>query len=170
MFQPLANEVWLAHAAFLVVSGLVLALIEGTNPDRPGPGCGGGRRAGCGPGALLESVHTAAAHFLWNNPRHEPRTLAGRLVLLALCFHAVVVAASYTASLTSFLATSFPQVCGRRRGGAGLRLTAAPLSLKDPAGPARGGPSAYSVPLTRKPCLARAADTETLFSERGLGR
>ena len=44
-------------------------------------------------------------HFLWNGPKHAPRTAAGRLALLGLSLHCLVVTASYTASLAGVLST-----------------------------------------------------------------
>ena len=55
---------------------------------------------------LLKSFHASVIHFLWNGPKHDPRTAMGKLALFALSFHTLVIAASYTASLASFLATS----------------------------------------------------------------
>ena len=55
---------------------------------------------------LIKGVWAAFMHFLWNGPKHDPRTPMGKLALFALSFHTLIIAASYTASLAGFLATS----------------------------------------------------------------
>jgi hypothetical protein len=55
---------------------------------------------------LIKGVWAAFTHFLWNGPKHDPRTPMGKLALFALSFHTLIIAASYTASLAGFLATS----------------------------------------------------------------
>ncbi len=53
---------------------------------------------------VLDSVY----HFLYYVPCHRPRTPGGKLALLALAFHTVVMSASYQAALAGFLYTSYP--------------------------------------------------------------
>ena len=55
---------------------------------------------------LIKGVWAAFTHFLWNGPKHDPRTPMGKLALFALSFHTLIIAASYTASLAGFLASS----------------------------------------------------------------
>ena len=128
IFLPLSWQVWLLHLAMIALGGTAIAVIEATSIDRiqrrrtargrrietPGAGVGeeGGEAdgadsdTGCGPSALLLSVYAAVIQFLWNGPQHEARTAGGKLALLALSFHTLVIAASYTASLAGFLASS----------------------------------------------------------------
>ena len=75
----------------------------------PGGGRGGdaeGDAPNLSLNGLIKSTFASLVHFLWNGPKHDPRTPMGKLALFALSFHTLVVAASYTASLAGFLATS----------------------------------------------------------------
>ena len=116
IFLPLTWQVWLLHAAMMVLGGVAIVVIEATDPAllsrggaAPAEGSDDGEEEAqyhCTPNGLLKSIHAASVHFLWNGPKHEPRTASGKLALLALSFHTLIIAASYTASLAGFLASS----------------------------------------------------------------
>ena len=114
IFLPLTWQVWVLHVAIMCFGGAVILFIEATAAYVRAPGCGGGHEdEGDEEGepvelsldGLLKSIYAALIHFLWNGPKHEPRTHLGRIALFALSFHTLVIAASYTASLAGFLAT-----------------------------------------------------------------
>ena len=118
IFLPLTPMVWVLHAVMMVFGGAVLLFIEATAAyvrraadGDPSAGEGDGGDGDSPPhlcvNELLKSVYESLVHFLWNGPKHDPRTATGKLALFALSFHTLVIAASYTASLAGFLATSY---------------------------------------------------------------
>eukprot|EP00291_Cryptomonas_curvata_P019850 CAMPEP_0172158522 /NCGR_PEP_ID=MMETSP1050-20130122/4420_1 /TAXON_ID=233186 /ORGANISM="Cryptomonas curvata, Strain CCAP979/52" /LENGTH=503 /DNA_ID=CAMNT_0012827925 /DNA_START=62 /DNA_END=1573 /DNA_ORIENTATION=+ len=119
IFLPLTWQVWLLHVAMMVFGAAAILFMEatgaylrrgGAGDDADSDSGGGGSEEGGGGGrlsanGLLKSVYAALIHFLWNGPQHETKTAGGKLALFGLCFHTLIIAASYTASLAGFLST-----------------------------------------------------------------
>jgi hypothetical protein len=117
IFLPLTWQVWLLHVAMMILGAAAILFMEatgaylrrgGADADADGgaggvEGAGGGGRLSAN--GLIKSVYAALIHFLWNGPQHETRTAGGKLALFGLCFHTLIIAASYTASLAGFLST-----------------------------------------------------------------
>jgi hypothetical protein len=117
IFLPLTWQVWLLHVAMMVFGAAAILFMEATGAYLRGGGAGddadsdsggGGSEEGGGGGrlsanGLLKSVYAALIHFLWNGPQHDTKTAGGKLALFGLCFHTLIIAASYTASLAGFL-------------------------------------------------------------------
>jgi hypothetical protein len=114
-------NVWLLHIAMMIAGAAILLFIEATGNYVRCGGENGGAAADDVSGTiredneptpnfslngLIKGVWAAFMHFLWNGPKHDPRTPMGKLALFALSFHTLIIAASYTASLAGFLATS----------------------------------------------------------------
>jgi hypothetical protein len=103
------------HAIMMIVGGTAILLMEATGDyvgsraaaDDAGDGEGGGE--GLSVDGVLETVFAAVAQFLWNGPKHAPQTVGGKVALFALSFHTLVIGASYTASLTGILSTSYKE-------------------------------------------------------------
>ena len=108
IFLPLSRDVWLLHIAMMVVGAACILVMEATaNHVRRAGGCVDAEALpSINPNEFLKGFFASFAHFLWNGPKHDPRTPMGKLALFALSFHTLVIAASYTASLAGFLATS----------------------------------------------------------------
>jgi hypothetical protein len=114
IFLPLDLNVWLLHIAMMVAGAAILLFIEATgdyvrrsgSESRCDPGYDTAHPPNLSLNGLIKGVWAAFTHFLWNGPKHDPRTAMGKLALFALSFHTLVIAASYTASLAGFLATS----------------------------------------------------------------
>jgi hypothetical protein len=118
IFLPLTWQVWLLHIAMMVFGAAAILFMEATGAylrhgggdDADSDSGGGGSEEGDGGrrlsiNGLLKSVYAALIHFLWNGPKHDTRTAGGKLALFGLCFHTLIIAASYTASLAGFLST-----------------------------------------------------------------
>ncbi len=111
IFLPLTWQVWALHVAMMVFGAAAILFMEATGAYLRRAGAdsdsGGGSEEGrrLSANGLLKSVYAALIHFLWNGPKHDTRTVGGRLALFGLCFHTLIIAASYTASLAGFLST-----------------------------------------------------------------
>ncbi len=117
IFLPLTLQVWLLHVAMMIFGAAAILFMEATGAYLRGPGddadsdsAGGGSEGGGGgmrisANGLLKSVYAALIHFLWNGPKHDTKTVGGKLALLGLSFHTLIIAASYTASLAGYLST-----------------------------------------------------------------
>ncbi len=112
---PLSPDVWLLHVSMMVAGAACILFMESTanlvrrvgglvDDNQPDPDAE--PLPSINPNEFLKSFYASFAHFLWNGPKHAPRTAMGKLALCALSFHTLVIAASYTASLAGFLATS----------------------------------------------------------------
>ena len=114
IFLPLSLDVWLLHVAMMGFGGAAILFMEATASRLRCAGCvdygeqeeGADGEPHLSPNGLLKTFFASLVHFLWNGPKHAPRTAMGKLALFALSFHTLVIAASYTASLAGFLATS----------------------------------------------------------------
>jgi hypothetical protein len=116
IFQPFTWEVWALHVAMMVFGAAAILFMEATgkhvrtllidgDPDDDGEG---GKPMRLSANGFVKSVFASLTHFLWNGPKHDPQSVAGKAALFALSFHTLIIAASYTASLAGFLATSSP--------------------------------------------------------------
>ncbi len=96
------RQVWLFHLLTMFLGGATIIIIESSS-DAPLPR-GGGRGGGAEPlrptpNGALKSLFAALAHFLWNGQKHAVRTPGGRVALVALSLHTVIMGATYTGSL-----------------------------------------------------------------------
>jgi hypothetical protein len=118
IFQPFTWDVWVLHVGMMVFGAFAILFMEATGltvrrlfipaEDDDLPTDDDGKPMRLSANGMLKSFFASLTHFLWNGPKHEPQTAAGKVALFALSFHTLIVAASYTASLAGFLATSSP--------------------------------------------------------------
>ena len=117
IFQPFRWEVWALHIAMMFFGAAAILFMEVTgkhvrhlliDPDPDADDGEGGKPMRLSANGLIKSFFASFTHFLWNGPKHGPQSAAGKAALFALSFHTLIVAASYTASLAGFLATSSP--------------------------------------------------------------
>jgi hypothetical protein len=112
---PLTWQVWVLHGVTMLLGAAAILFMEATGAylraggdDEPSGEGEGERRMRLSVNGLTKSVFAALVHFLWNGPKHDPRTTGGKLALAGLSLHTLIISASYTASLAGFLATSTP--------------------------------------------------------------
>ncbi len=124
IFQPFTWEVWALHVAMMVFGAFAILFMEATgkrmeatgkhvrslliDADPEADDGEGGKPMRLSANGLIKSVFASLTHFLWNGPKHDPQSVSGKVALFALSFHTLIIAASYTASLAGFLATSTP--------------------------------------------------------------
>ena len=117
IFQPFSWAVWALHVAMMIFGAAAILFMEATGKhvrsllldgDPDAADGEGGKRMRLSANGMIKSAFASLTHFLWNGPKHDPQSVAGKVALFALSFHTLIVAASYTASLAGFLATSSP--------------------------------------------------------------
>ncbi len=114
IFSPLLPEIWVLHVAMMVFGGTAILFMEATRdhlnsnpaPADAGASDSGEEGAGLSVEGVLVTIFAALAHFLWNGPKHDPQTIGGKVAILALSLHTLIIAAFYTASLAGILSTS----------------------------------------------------------------
>jgi hypothetical protein len=110
IFSPLSGQIWGMHVLMMVFGGLAILFMEATGDlvrSRTAPtDASDGEGGDLSVDGVLVTMFEALAHFLWNGPKHDPRTVGGKVAILALSLHTLIIAATYTASLAGILSTS----------------------------------------------------------------
>lgn len=95
-FLPFEWTLWITIICFLIFSGFILAFAEHEHNEEDFPDRAWWRGA-------LKGMYVALMNFFAGGPVNVPQTPPGRVITMGIAFFVLIVLATYTANLASFL-------------------------------------------------------------------
>lgn len=142
-FLPFEWELWISVFSFLIVAGLLLAFAEREHNEDDFPDPSWWRGA-------LKGSYVAVMNFLAGGPVHLPHTQAGRFISMGIAFFVLIVLATYTANLASFLISDrssgpISDLESALAKGLTVAIAEVPLRMLSPEYPGLADPGAHLV-------------------------